>query len=121
MRDGLRKVRIDLLVQGGQSTDAPLSALRFARAALAAGHRIGRVFFYKDAVAVGSRFHSDEDGARRDWAALASERGFELAICIAAGARRGIVEGESVQPGFAIVGLGQLIEAMEEADRLVAF
>ncbi len=115
-------MRIDLLVQGApQSTDAPLSALRFARAALAAGHRIGRVFFYKDAVAVGCRFASDEDGVRGDWTALASDGGFELAICIAAAARRGIVEGESVDASFAIVGLGQLIEAMEEADRLVAF
>ena len=115
-------MRIDLLVQGApQSTDAPASALRFARAALAAGHRIGRVFFYKDAVGIGNRFASDESGVRGDWLALATERGFELAICIAAGARRGLVEGESVQQGFAIVGLGQLIEAMEEADRLVSF
>ena len=68
----------------------------------------------------GNRFASDEEGVRAGWVALAAEGGFELAICVAAAARRGIVE-ESLADGFAIVGLGQLIEALEEGDRLVSF
>ena len=114
-------MRINLLVQSAPfDSGAFPNAQRFARAALAAGHIIGRVFFYKEAVAVGNRFASDEEGVRAEWIALAAEGGFELAICIAAAARRGIVE-NTVAEGFAIVGLGQLIEAIEEGDRLVSF
>lgn len=114
-------MRIDLLVQGAPlDTGAPGRALTFARAALDAGHRVGRVFFYKDAVTVGNRFASDDTGVREGWTSLAAQNGFELAICVAAASRRGIVE-ESIAPAFTIVGLGQLIEAAESSDRLVSF
>lgn len=114
-------MRIDLLVQSAPfGGGASPNALRFARAAIAAGHAIGRVFFYKEAVAIGNRHASDDEGTRADWVALAAEGGFELAICVAAAARRGVVE-ESVADGFAIVGLGQLIEAIEDGERLVSF
>ena len=115
-------MRINLLVQGGLGTaSGPIAAQRFAEAALDAGHAIGRVFFYKDAVAVGNRFVPAERGLRDGWRELASRGGFELVVCVAAAERRGIVEGKSLAEGFAIVGLGQLIEAMESGDRLVTF
>ncbi|MCY4012728.1 MAG: sulfurtransferase complex subunit TusD [Gammaproteobacteria bacterium] len=115
-------MRLSLLVQGEPCTSfAPHNALAFARAAVAAGHGIGRVFFYKDAALLGSRFAADEQKLRDGWTALATEAGFELAVCISAAARRGIVEEHSLADGFTIVGLGQMIEAMEESDRLVAF
>ena len=114
-------MRIDLLVQSAPlDTGAPGRALKFAHAALDAGHRIGRIFFYKDAVTVGNRFASDDAGIREGWTELAAQHGFELAICVAAASRRGIVE-ESIAPAFTIVGLGQLIEAAESSDRLVSF
>ena len=115
-------MRLSLLVQGEPCTSsAPLNALAFARAAVAAGHVIGRVFFYKDAALLGSRFAADEQGLRDGWTKLAAHADFELAVCISAAARRGIVEEHSLADGFTIVGLGQMIEAMEESDRLVAF
>ena len=115
-------MRLSLLVQSAPlSTPAACVALRFASAAVAAGHTVQRVFFYKDAAAIGNRFAADDDGVRQSWAALAEQASFELAICIAAAGRRGVVEGESLAEGFAIVGLGQLVEAMEQSDRLVTF
>ena len=115
-------MRLSLLVQSAPlSTPAAGVALRFASAAVAAGHTVQRVFFYKDAAAIGNRFAADDGGVRDAWAALAERAGFELAICIAAAGRRGVVEGESLAEGFAIVGLGQLVEAMEQSDRLVTF
>lgn len=114
-------MRINLLVQGGPgAASAPNTARCFAQAVLDSGHAIGRVFFYKDAVAVGNRFVGDES-LRRGWCELARRGGFELAVCVAAAERRGVVEGKSLAEGFAIVGLGQLIEAMESGDRLVTF
>ena len=115
-------MRIDLLVQGAPlATGAPERALKFAHAAVQAGHRIGRVFFYNDAVAVANRFASDESGIRAEFAELAGEAQFELAVCVTAAGRRGIVAGETLADGFVIVGLGQLIEAIEDSDRLLSF
>ena len=114
-------MRIDLLVQGAPlATSAPATALRFATAVLDAGHAIGRVFFYKDAVQIGNRYAADEDDQRAQWRTLAERGDFELALCIAAAERRGVVEA-TLAEGFAIVGLGQLVDAMENGERLVTF
>ena len=83
--------------------------------------RIGRIFFYNDAVSVANRFAADDSGTRGRLAQLASEAEFELAVCVTAAARRGILADESLADGFVIVGLGQLIEAIEDCDRLVSF
>ena len=115
-------MRFDLLVQGAPlTTGAPERALKFASAAVDAGHRIGRIFFYNEAVTVANRFAADDSGTREYLARLASEAEFELAVCVTAAARRGILANESLADGFAIVGLGQLIEAIEDSDRLVSF
>ena len=117
-----KAVRITLLVQGSpRGTRADASALAFARAAVAAGAVVHRVFFYKEAIYAASRFARDEDGTAGAWATLAGEHGFELAVCVAAAERRGIVEDESLAEGFAVVGLGQMVEAMEASDRVVTF
>lgn len=115
-------MRFDLLVQGAPlTTGAPERALEFARAAVDARHRIGRMFFYNEAITVANRFAVDDSGTRDRLARLASEAEFELAVCVTAAARRGILANESLAEGFVIVGLGQLIEAIEESDRLVSF
>lgn len=113
-------MRIDLLVQGAPETGAPERALGFARAAIDGGHRIGRVFFYNEAVTFAHRSAADESGVRMRLAQLAMETPFELAVCVAAAGRRGITD-QSLAEGFVIAGLGQLIEAIEEGDRLVSF
>lgn len=103
---------------------APLAAetaLGFAAAAAAAGHEVRRVFFHKDAAAIANRFASDERGTRGKWLDFAQRHGAELVVCVASGQRRGIVEGESVAPGFQVAGLGLLVETMAETDRLVSF
>lgn len=79
------------------------------------------MFFYNEAVAVANRFAVDASGTRDHLVQLASKAGFELAVCVTAAGRRGIVANESLADGFVSVGLGQLIEAIEECDRLVSF
>ena len=116
---------------GSQAAD---SALRFARAALAAGHRIERVFFYHDGVHAASALAvppQDEPSPRDGWIELADQHGVELAVCIAAALKRGIVNAEEARryelPGasaaepFTIVGLGQLLDAVAGSDRFVTF
>lgn len=116
------------------SSQAAATALRFARAALAAGHRIHRVFFYHDGVHTASALAvppQDEPSPQPGWLELAEAHDIELAVCIAASLKRGMVDdgerqryelgGSSLHPAFAVVGLGQLIEAIGSSERFVSF
>ena len=110
------------------------SAYNFTKAALEKGHEIFRVFFYHDGVNNGTRLASppqDDRNVQQRWSDLAKEHEVDLVICVAAAQRRGIVDdGEAerngkdatkIMDGFRISGLGQLIEAGIQSDRLVVF
>ena len=114
-----------------QATD---SAYNFAKAALDKGHEIFRVFFYHDGVNNGTRLTTPPQDDRNivdRWAELAEAHNLDMVVCVAAAQRRGVVDdGEAerngkdatnIHPAFRISGLGQLIEAAVEADRLMVF
>jgi len=105
---------------GGQ---AAATALCFVNAALARGHEIERVFFYCDGVHNANRLAAPPGGEAnlvRDWSGLAATKNVDLVVCINAGSRRGLREA-NLAPGFRISGLGQLVESVIQADRLVPF
>ena len=117
-------MKIGLLVnEGPYNHQAADTAYQFARAALAKGHEIPRVFFYHDGVNNASKLTEppqyDRNVVNR-WSKLAAEKGIDLVVCVAAGLRRGLVE-DNLAPGFRISGLGQLVETGIESDRLVVF
>ena len=128
-------MRITLLIQGAPfASDAPRSALRFARAAVESGHRIHRAFFYNDGVYIANAFASpprDETDVAAQWIDFARDHDIDLTVCVAASLRRGIVDdneaeqyelgGANLREGFEIVGLGQMVEGMLEGDRTVTF
>ena len=114
-----------------QSAD---SALQFARAVLAQGHEIFRVFFYHDGVNNGTRLSvppADDRLLQKEWSELSKEHGLDLVLCIAAAQRRGIMDEDEAKrqgldsnniiDGFRISGLGQLIDGGIESDRTVVF
>ena len=114
-----------------QSAD---SALNFARAVLAQGHEIFRVFFYHDGVNNGTRLSvppGDDRQIQKEWSELSKEHNLDLVICIAAAQRRGLMDeneakrqgfdADNIIEGFRISGLGQLIEGSIESDRTVVF
>ena len=112
-----------LVNEGPYQHQASDSAYQFAIAALAKGHEIYRVFFYHDGVNNATRLTEPPQDDRNvvvRWSKLAEEHGVDLVVCVAAALRRGIKE-EVLAPGFRISGLGQLVEAGIEADRLVTF
>lgn len=128
-------MKFALLVQEGpyqhQASD---SAYQFARAALAKGHDITRVFFYHDGVHNATRLTTPPQDDRHivnRWSELAAEHDTDLVVCVAAAQRRGVVDEDEMKrngkdahnlaPGFRISGLGQLIEAGIEADRTLVF
>jgi tRNA 2-thiouridine synthesizing protein D len=128
-------MKFGILVNEGPYThQASDSAYQFTKAALAKGHEIYRVFFYHDGVNNGTRLTvppQDDRHIQKRWSELAEKHKLDLVLCIAAAQRRGLLdEGEAkrngkdannIAPGFRISGLGQLIEAGIQADRLVTF
>lgn len=117
-------MKFGILVNEGpyqhQSSD---SAFQFCKAAIARGHTVQRVFFYHDGVNNSSRLTEppqDDRNIVQRWTKLAEEHGVDLVVCVAAALRRGIKD-ENLATGFRISGLGQLVEAGIQADRLVVF
>ncbi len=120
--------------EGPYQHEAADTAYNFSKAALDKGHQIFRVFFYHDGVNNGTRLTTppqDDRHITNRWTALAEEHKLDLVVCVAAAQRRGIVDADqakrngkdadNIAPGFRISGLGQLIEAGIESDRLMVF
>lgn len=110
------------------------TALRFCQAVLRQGHELKRVFFSGDGVLSASSLGvppQDEVNLYQEWVKLQSEHHVELVVCISACLRRGMVnemEAERYQlpaanldDHFIVAGLGQLVDAAIESDRLVTF
>ena len=124
-----------IAIHGDAATsESPRLALRFARAAVAKGHGIHRVFFYHAGVNLANALIVQPQGevdTAAEWAAFANEHGIELAVCVAAALRRGVMGSDdavryerataNVTPPYQIVGLGQMVEAAIAADRFVTF
>ncbi len=128
-------MKFGIMVNEGPYThQAADTAYHFVKAALDKGHEIYRVFFYHDGVNNGTRLTTppqDDRNIVERWSKLAEEHGLDLVVCVAAAQRRGIVDpdeakrhgkdADNIAPGFRISGLGQLIEAGIQSDRLVVF
>jgi len=117
-------MKIGILINEGPFThQASDSAYRFAVAAVAKGHEIYRVFFYNDGVYNANKL-SEPQTDDRNLVALWSEFGLQneidLVVCVAAALRRGVKD-EILKEGFRISGLGQLVEAGIQSDRMVVF
>jgi len=112
-----------LVNEGPFQHQASDSAYLFTKAALEKGHEIYRVFFYYDGVNNANKLsepQADDRNLVKLWSDLAEEHKIDLVVCVAAALRRGIKD-DVLAPGFRISGLGQLIEAGIQADRLVTF
>ena len=120
--------------EGPYQHQASDTAYQFAKAALAKGHEVMRVFFYHDGVNNGTRLTTppqDDRNIVNRWSDLAEKYNLDMVVCVAAAQRRGIVDADEAKrngkdatnlaPRFRISGLGQLIEAGIQADRLMVF
>lgn len=123
-----------LVNEGPYTHQASDSAFHFTQAVLEQGHQVIRVFFYHDGVNNGTRLTTPPQDDRHivnRWGKLARKHDLDLVVCVAAAQRRGIVDEDeqkrngkdanNIAEGFRISGLGQLIEAGIQADRLVTF
>ena len=104
-----------LVNEGPYQHQASDSAYLFAKAAIEEGHTIFRVFFYHDGVNNGTRLATppqDDRHIPNRWSELAKENNIDLVLCVAA---------DNIAEKFRISGLGQLIEAGIQADRMITF
>ncbi len=120
--------------EGPFTHQASDTAYQFTKAALENGHEIFRVFFYHDGVNNGTMYGVppiDDRNVQQMWSELAEKHDLDLVVCVAAAQRRGIMDEDeskrhgkgaaNIAPKFRISGLGQLIEAGIQADRLLVF
>lgn len=123
-----------LLINASPFGTGHVAALAFARAVHRRGHKLTRVFFYRDGVLTANKLQQPPQGEHQpaaEWQALADATGCELIVCIAAALRRGVVDAREAEryelsannlaDGFLLSGLGQLIEAGADNDRLITF
>ncbi|MCF7982742.1 MAG: sulfurtransferase complex subunit TusD [Pseudomonadales bacterium] len=128
-------MKFSLAIYGAPcSSQAPDTAYYFAKAALASGHDIYRLFFYMDGVQNASRLATppqDEQNIPARWSELIKAHNIDAVVCIAAALRRGVLDkseadryekdANNLADGFNLSGLGQLIDAGIESDRLITF
>ncbi|MGE6387322.1 sulfurtransferase complex subunit TusD [Pseudomonas sp. NPDC078416] len=109
-------------------------ALLFAKAALAQGHEIVRLFFYQDGVHSASGnvvSPQDESDTAAQWRDFVTTHQLDGVVCIAAALRRGVLNAEEAErysrpaanlpAPWELSGLGQLHDAVQTADRLICF
>lgn len=116
------------------SSQAPQTALGFAKAVVAAGHSIDRIFLYGDGVHLASALvapPSDEPNWPKTWASFLEEHKVPAVACIASALRRGLIDSTEqkryeltasnlLQP-FVIAGLGEWVEGNIRSSRTLYF
>jgi len=103
-------------------TGLALSALRFARAAAPAGLAVTAVFFREDGVYNALPSTVADAGTPElagSWQSFAEQSGARLLLCSASSLRR-LPQGTN-EPGFLQTGLAEMLELMQQADRVVSF
>ncbi|PCJ26069.1 MAG: sulfurtransferase complex subunit TusD [SAR86 cluster bacterium] len=116
------------------SSEAAATALRFSQAALKNGHEVYRLFFFGDGVHNASRLtvvSQDEKNIQQQWQQLIDEHKLDCVVCVSSAIKRGIVDktestryemnAVSAHENFEVAGLGQLIDATLNSDRVVNF
>ena len=123
-----------IVLLAGPQDPAARSALNFARAVLASGHQVSRLFFYRDAVHLATTLGvhpQDEADIHADWRAFISDNQLDAVVCIAAALRRGVLNADEATrwqrptantgAPWELSGLGQWVDSLQTADRTVTF
>jgi len=116
------------------SAEAAATAFNFTRSVLEQGHDIYRLFFFGDGVHNASRLSvvaQDENNLQQQWDQLIRDHGLDSVICVSSAVNRGIVDAQeagrhelgavSAYASSELAGLGQLIDATMNSDRVINF
>lgn len=116
------------------SAQAAESAYRFTSTLLDEGHSIYRLFFFGDGVHNVGRLAvapQDEINLPRRWQDLIQRHELDSVACVSSAIKRGIINAQeaeryqleaiSIHDDSEIAGLGQLIDAVMNSDRVISF
>lgn len=125
------------------SSEAASTAFNFARALLEQGHEIYRLFFFSDGVHNANRLATvghDEINLQQQWNSLISDNNLDSVVCVSSALKRGIIDQTTIDQttidqtegrhelkattlydSSEIAGLGQLVDAAVNSDRLMNF
>ena len=123
-----------MILGSATGTGSAQNALEFAKAVLASGHRIERLFFYHDAVTLGSNLgicNQDETDLPSAWQDFVRENRLDAVVCIASAIKRGVIDtteskrygktSHNLDSHMALSGLGQWVDAVNKADKYIVF
>lgn len=123
-----------LVIQTSLHCPSAATALKFAQALIETKHNILCIFCYGDGVhlANGNTVPpQDEQQTASNWRSFAVENNLVITVCIAAALKRGLLDkdealrynkqGISIEHPFELGGLGQLVEATANSDRVISF
>ena len=116
------------------SSQAPQTALGLARAVVASGHAIDRVFLYGEGVHLASALScppSDEINWTSAWGEFLEQHSVPGIACIASALRRGLIDpaeqqrhelpASNLAAPFSIAGLGEWVEGVMQSSRVIYF
>ena len=116
------------------SNEAAISALNFSSAVISKGHSIYRIFFFTDGVDNANKLAitpQDEINLQEQWHTLIQENDLDSVVCVTSGLKRGIIDEKessnrkldcsSIMPSSDLSGLGQLVDAYDNSDRVLNF
>lgn len=126
---------IAIMVLGSPySNSSTRNALDFARHVLSTGRRIELLFFYHEGVHAASGLtvsSQDEQNLPEAWQQFIKANDIEAVVCIASALKRGIIDQSeadrfrktqhSLDGSLALGGIGQWIEAVNNANKHIVF
>ena len=116
------------------SNEGAHTAIRFCKKLLDEGHEIYRLFFFRDGVHNLTRLAvtgQDEENLQAAWECLIQENNLDAVACVTSALKRGIIDQQeadryekqahSLSSTASIAGLGQLVDAVLNSDRVLNF
>jgi tRNA 2-thiouridine synthesizing protein D len=128
-------VKFSIVVHSAPYTsEGSLSAFRFCQTLLAEGHEIYRIFFLREGVHNLTRLAvvgQDELNLQDSWETLIKEQKLDAVACVTSALKRGIIDlqeaerydkhAHNLSDSANISGLGQLVDAVLNSDRVLNF
>lgn len=115
-----------VIVTSPPYSNLSVTALDYIETALQANIKLVGVFFYQDGVVHANQqvqIPSDEFQCIKQWQYLHQTYQLPLHLCVTAAEKRGLSDEKpnNIHPIFTVSGLGELVELVNKADRLVQF
>jgi len=108
-----------IIISCNPNTNLSYTALQFSKSVLDLKHQISLIFFQGDGVYHALKTNNKEDKNWHEWLSLMGHNDIKLINCSSANIKRGLeIKGNSP---IKVAGLGELIIAIKESDKVMKF